>query len=88
MTLPSSKRVSGGPKIIAFHSIILLSDGAAINPLGASSFMLQDEQQQRITIGGNVLVAIEVKDSTKKEHMSIFDCALKEKPNKPHKYTL
>ena len=51
MTLPSSKRVSGGPKIIAFHSIILLSDGAAINPLGASSFMLQDEQQQRITIG-------------------------------------
>ena len=37
LNVPSSKGVSAGPKMTAFHCIILLSQGAPLTPAGGSS---------------------------------------------------
>ena len=38
LNVPSSKGVSAGPKMTAFHCIILLSQGAPLTPAGGSSY--------------------------------------------------
>ena len=37
LNVPSSKGVSAGPKMTAFHCIMLLSHGAPLTPAGGSS---------------------------------------------------
>ncbi len=37
LKVPSSKGVSAGPKMTAFHCIMLLSQGAPLTPAGGSS---------------------------------------------------
>ena len=37
LKVPSSKGVSAGPKMTAFHCIMLLSHGAPLTPAGGSS---------------------------------------------------
>ena len=38
LNVPSSKGVSAGPKMTAFHCIMLLSHGAPLTPAGGSSW--------------------------------------------------
>lgn len=47
LNVPSSNGVSCGPKITAFHIIILLSVGAPETPVGGSSWSLQLQNRNR-----------------------------------------
>ena len=48
LNVPSSNGVSWGPKITAFHIIILLSVGAPETPVGGSSWSLKKSKKKNV----------------------------------------
>lgn len=63
LNVPSSKGVSWGPKITAFHIIILLSVGAPETPVGGSSWSLQRGSELMCEVVMATFVAVYVSGS-------------------------